>query len=91
MFTKATNQVSFEYKIRNCLVYVQAEGWSDDEGIYQSAITSVDIDGADVFGLLTPEDIGDLEIAADAALSDAAFEHKACEIDYKRDAFQLGE
>ena len=80
-------RVSFEHKIRKAWLDVDAEAWSDDEGIYRTAIVNVWLDGVEVYDLLTPEDIRDIDdaiIPAICAQDDGP--------DYsKGDRFQLGD
>lgn len=71
-YTPPTDRVSFEHKVRKAWVFVEAEIWHDEEGIYKVAIANVWLDDADVFDLLTPEDISEIEDAIEpAALAEA--------------------
>ncbi len=63
-----TIRVTFEHKIRIAWVTVDAEAWHDQEGIYKVAIANVWLDTAEVFDLLTPEDILDIESAIEPAI-----------------------
>lgn len=60
MQSKPTHTTTFEAKIRDEWVYVEAQAWADHEGFYKTAITGVFIDGVNVTGLLTDYDLAEL-------------------------------
>ena len=53
--------VTFDAKIRDEWVSVDAVAFGDDTGIYRTGIVAVWLDGVNVLGLLTDADIGDLD------------------------------
>lgn len=72
-----TIRIEFEHKVRKAYVFVQAEAWHDHEGIYKVAIANVWMDGAEVFDLLTPADILDIESAIEPAILAEASDNRA--------------
>lgn len=70
MHTPPTIRISFEHKIRKAWLMIDAEAWHDDDGIYKVAIANVWMDTAEVFDLLTPEDILDIEAAIEPAIAE---------------------
>lgn len=54
--------VTFEAKIRDEWVTVDAIAIGDDTGIYRTGIVAVWLDGVNVAGLLTDADIGELDM-----------------------------
>ena len=71
-----TIRVSFDHKIRKAWLTVDAEAWHDEDGIYKTAITNVWLDTAEVFDLLTSEDILDIETAIEPAIHAANDDHR---------------
>ena len=69
-YTPPTIRTSFEHKIRKAWLMVDAEAWHDDDGIYKVAIVNVWMDTAEVFDLLTPEDILEIEAAIEPAIAE---------------------
>ena len=71
-YTPPTGRISFEHKIRKAWLYIDAEFWHDEDGIYKTAIVNVWLETAEVFDLLTEDDISDIEDAIEpAAMADA--------------------
>lgn len=68
-YTLPTIRISFEHQVRKAWVLVEAEAWHDAEGIHKVAIANVWMDGAEVFDLLTPQDILDIESAIEPAIA----------------------
>lgn len=67
-----TGRISFEHKIRKAWLYIDAEFWHDEDGIYKTAIVNVWLETVEVFDLLTEDDISDIEDAIEpAAMADA--------------------
>ena len=59
--------VTFEAKIRDEWVTVDAVAIGDDVGIYRTGIIAVWLDGVNVLGLLHDADINDLDVKIPAA------------------------
>lgn len=55
-------EVTFDAKLRDEWVQVDAIAWGDDVGIYRTAIKAVWFDGVNVIGLLSNADIGLLDV-----------------------------
>lgn len=91
MYTPPTIRVSFDHKVRKAWLTVNAEAWHDDDGIYKVAIVNVWLDTAEVFDLLTPEDILDIKSAIEPAIHEQAREDKSTEFIPARDAHVLGD
>lgn len=66
---KPTHSTSFDARIRDACVRVDADAWADHEGIYKTSIRAVWLDVTDVMGLLTDADILEL----DAMIPEAIF------------------
>lgn len=90
-YTLPTNRVRFDHKIRKAWLTVDAEAWGDMDGIYKVAIVNVWLDTAEVFDLLTPEDIADIESAIEPAIREDQAEEASTTINPFRDAFIIGE
>ena len=70
---RPTLSTSFEHRIRDEWVLVEASAWHDDDGIYKTRIDGVYLDNANVTGLLTAFDLAEIDAAIEPALSaDAA-------------------
>ena len=63
-----TITIQFEHQVRNALVYVEASAWHDEEGIYKTQLNDVSLDGTSVLGLLTENDLSDLDDAIEPAI-----------------------
>lgn len=63
-----TIKIEFEHQIRNARVFVEASAWHDYEGIYKTQLNDVWLDGASVLGLLTENDLSDLDDAIEPAI-----------------------
>lgn len=85
-YTPADIKIEFESTIRNAHVYVEASAWSDEDGIYKTQLNDVYLDGVSVLGLLTEQDLSDLDDQIEPAISGQDNDFNA-----SRDAFQLGE
>lgn len=68
MQTKPTLSVSFEHRIRDEWVCVEASAWHDQDGIYRTEIDGVFLDGVNVTGLLTSYDLAEIDAAIEPAL-----------------------
>jgi hypothetical protein len=55
--------VEFEYQIRNDFVMVKGHAWGDQEGIYRTRIADVTLEGVSVIGLLTEDDLSEIDDA----------------------------
>lgn len=60
--------VTFEHKVRSEWVFVEASAWLDESGIYQTRIDGVYMDGVNVTGLLTPDDLLEIDLAIEPAV-----------------------
>ena len=74
MQTTPTHSTTFDAKIRDAWVYVEASAWADHEGIYKTAINGVFIDGVDVMGLLNNADICELDGMVECAIAQDQFD-----------------
>ena len=72
-----TGRISFEHKIRKAWLYINAEFWHDEDGIYKTAIVNVWMDGVEVFDLLTEDDISEIDDAIEPAVMAEAGDHRA--------------
>ena len=72
-----TITIQFEHQVRNAWVYVEASAWHDEEGIYKTQLNDVSLDGTSVLGLLTEDDLSDLDDAIEPAIHADAGERKA--------------
>lgn len=68
MNTTPDHITTFEYQIRDALLFVEASAWADHEGIYRTRIDSVTLDGVDVTGLLTQADHEEIDSYIETAL-----------------------
>lgn len=67
------HQTTFEHKIRSEWLHIEASGWSDYDGLYKVRVDGAFMEGVNVIGLLTDEDIMEIEAAIpDAFSTDAA-------------------
>lgn len=81
------HSVQFEYRIRSEWLFVEAFALSDECGIYSVSVTGAFVDGVNVLGLLTEEDILELESAIEPAIDAEDKE----DFDPARDAHRLGD
>jgi hypothetical protein len=72
-----TIKIEFEHQIRRELVYVEASAWHDYEGIYKTQLNDVLLDGVSVIGLLTENDLSDIDDAIEPAIHADAGDRKA--------------
>lgn len=72
-----TIKIEFEHKIRNAWVYVEASAWHDYEGIYKTQLNDVFLEGVSVIGLLTDDDLSDIDDAIEPAVHADAGDRKA--------------
>lgn len=72
-----TIKIQFEHQVRNAWVCVEASAWHDEEGIYKTQLNDVSLDGTSVLGLLTEDDLSDLDDAIEPAIHADAGERKA--------------
>lgn len=75
--TPHTIEIAFDFEIRNDFVRVEAVAWHDDEGIYKTRISDVLIDEVSVIGILTPDDLIDIDSAIEPAILADAGERRA--------------
>ena len=88
-YTKPTRTITFEARIRDEWVCVEAQAWADQDGIYKQEIMGVYLDGVNVTGLLTDYDLAMLDgMIDDAIQADADSENG---FNPEIDAFKLGE
>lgn len=69
--------VEFEHQIRNDFVMVKGHAWGDQEGIYKTCIVDVTLEGVSVLGLLTEDDLSDIDDAIEPAVLGEAAEARA--------------
>lgn len=67
MQSKPTHTTTFEAKIRSEWLVIDGEAWADHEGIYRTNIKAAYLDDINVIGLLTADDLDEL----DAMIPDA--------------------
>lgn len=72
-----TIKIKFEHQIRNAHVWVEGFAWHDYEGIYKVQLNDVFLDGASVVGLLTEEDLSELQDAIEPAINADAGDRRA--------------
>ncbi len=84
-------KVEFEHRIRSAWLHVEAQAWSDDDGIYKTEVTGVYLDGAEVSGLLTDADILDIECAIEPAIHADASDRACSAFIPERDAHRMGD
>jgi hypothetical protein len=90
-YTPPDIKVEFEHQIRRAHLWVQASGWSDENGIYKTELNDVLLDGISVVELLTDDDLSDLMDAIEPAIHADAADSKATEFVPSRDAHRLGD
>lgn len=83
--------VTFDHRIRDEWVYVEASAWIDEHGIYKTRIDGVFMDGVNVTGLLTSYDLADIDLAIEPAVIEDRADDAATAFDPARDAFNLGD
>lgn len=71
------HSIEFEHKIRAEWLSIEAYALSDYEGVYSVGVSGVYLDGVNVMGLLTEEDILEIESAIEPALTAEAGEARA--------------
>jgi hypothetical protein len=76
-YTSPDISIQFEHQIRNAHVCVEASAWADEEGIYKTQLNDVFLDGISVLGLLTEDDLSDLDDAIEPAIHADAGDRKA--------------
>ena len=69
--------VEFEFQIRNDFVWVIGHAWGDQEGIYKTCVADVTLEGVSVIGLLTEDDLSDIDDAIEPAVHADAGDRKA--------------
>lgn len=69
-------KTTFDHKIRSEWLHVEASGWSDGEGLYRVRVDGAFLDDVNVLGLLTEEDILELESAIPGAFFADAADHR---------------
>lgn len=75
MQSKPTHITTFEAKIRNEWLVIDGEAWADHEGIYRTSIAAVWMEDVNVIGLLTEDDLSELEnMIPDAIANETAGE-----------------
>ena len=72
-----TIKIEFEHQIRNAYLWVEGSAWHDYEGIYKVQLNDVLLDEVSVLGLLTEEDLSELQDAIEPAIHADAGERKA--------------
>lgn len=72
-----TIKIEFEHQVRNAWVHVEASAWHDYEGIYKTQLNDVSLDGTSVLGLLSDDDLSDIDDAIEPAIHADAGERKA--------------
>ena len=82
--------IEFEHTVRNEIVYVEAVAWSDEEGIYKTQISDVSLNDVSVLGLLTEDDLSDIDDAIEPAIREDAADN-CSNFNPSRDAHRLGE
>ena len=85
-----TIKIDFEHQIRSALLWVEASAWHDYEGIYKTQLNDVFLDGTSVLGLLTENDLSDLDDAIEPAIK-AQQEDDSDQFIPSRDAHRLGD
>ena len=61
MQSKPTRTITFEAKIRNEWLVIDASAWGDKEGIYKQSIDAAWLGDCNAIGLLTDQDIQELK------------------------------
>lgn len=90
MITRPDIKTEFEHQIRNAHLWVEACAWMDGDGIYKTQLNDVLLDGVSVLGLLTEDDLSELEDAIEPAII-ADLEEEASAFNPSRDAHRLGD
>ena len=70
--SKPTISTTFDHRIRDEWVYVEASAWHDEDGIYKTRIDGVYLDGVNVTGLLTSYDLADIDGEIEPAILEEA-------------------
>ena len=91
MSSKPTIYVQFEHKIRQETLVIDAMAWHDYEGIYKVALDRAWLGDECVNGLLTDDDIADIESAIEPAIRAENEDDRISTFDPARDAFRLGD
>ena len=83
-------KTEFEFTVRNAHLWIEASAWGDAEGIYKTQLNDACLDGVSVLGLLTADDLSDIDDAIEpAVLADLA---DAADVFVpSRDAHRLGD
>ena len=72
-----TIKIEFEHQIRNAYLWVEGSAWHDEEGIYKVRLNDALLDGTSVLGLLTEDDLSELNDAIEPAILADAGDRKA--------------
>ena len=91
MSSKPTIYVQFEHKVRQEILVIDAMAWHDYEGIYKVGLDKAWLGDECVNGLLTDEDIADIESAIEPAIRADKEDDRISTFDPARDAFRLGD
>lgn len=57
------DKISFEHKVRHEWLMIDASIWFDDDGIYKTRVDKVWLDDTNVIGLMTEDDLSDIDDA----------------------------
>lgn len=90
MITRPDVKTEFEHKIRNAYLWVEACAWMDQDGIYKTQLNDVSLDGVSVLGLLTEDDLSEIDDAIEPAII-ADFAEEDSSFVPSRDAHRLGD
>lgn len=71
------DKISFEHKIRHEWLMIDASIWFDEEGIYKTRIDRVWLDETNVTGLMTDDDLSDIDDAIIPAAQAASADKRA--------------
>ena len=82
--------IEFDHTVRSEIVFVEAVAWSDHEGIYKTRVTDVSLNGVSVLGLLTEDDLSDIEDAIEPAIAEDAADNCST-FNPSKDAHRLGD
>ena len=82
--------IEFDHTVRNEIVFVEAVAWSDEDGIYKTRVTDVSLHGVSVLGLLTEDDLSNIEDAIEPAIAEDAADNSSA-FNPSRDAHRLGD
>jgi hypothetical protein len=91
MITRPDVKTEFEHTIRNAHLWIEACAWMDEDGIYKTQLNDALLDGVSVLGLLTEDDISDIEDAIEPAIIADFADEEASSFVPSRDAHRLGD